>query len=344
MNKNILIIIISLLTINSILNADSDGLFLIENNSKLNQVLLSSEKNSKVDLIEYDGKSKTVVASLATTQKLHQAIKIKNKIILAFGSSLTKQSEIIRIVETDLNLKNKKELWTKDTGRNQISLLKNMGDSFYLNYFTDTYNNELLKFTTIDKKWENKSIYKKRMSINIDLLNDSELLVGRPYGDAIGENGNAYLVKNGKEEILDTLRGASAVQFLDIDNDKIQELLIADGWHQDYGKIAEARLTLFKYDNKEKKYLPKVILNDTLQFRFETISTYKYKDASYVLAAGNLNLWFFKFLKDGSFTKKLIAKKVDPKDALKGEFLGVKENNLIIAVLNKELSFLKEEL
>lgn len=341
-NLNFLLIIF--LTANSAF-AEYDGLYLLNSNtSGLKHILVASETNGTVSTIDYSSGEKKELASTKIEQKVHGACENKKNIILALGSSIKNQSAPIKIIALDNKLENKNLILKKITGRNQVTHLECLNNKIYLNYFTDTYNSELIEIVKNEKDYQEKSIYKKRMAVYVGIADSSNFVVARPYGDKIGENGDTYIVKDNSVKLLDTVRGASAVIYTNLDDDIEREIIVADGWHQNYGKIAEARLTLLDYNKSNNEYEKKVLVNDPMQFRFENISSTSIKGNTYILASGNKNLWFFKIDKTGKVTKKVIAKKSNPKDELKGVFLGVKNDKINIAILNKDLSLLKEQL
>lgn len=325
--------------------AEYDGLFTLESNTAgIKHVLLASEANGKVSIVDFSSGKKKEVASADIEQKVHGACEFQDNIILALGSSLKNQTAPINIIELNKELKNQNLIVKKNTGRAQVTHLQNLSDKIYLNYFTDTYNNELVEITKSKSGYEEKSLYKKRMAVYVSVADSTNFAVARPYGDKIGENGDAYIVNGKSLAKLDTLRGGSTIHFANIDSDSDREVIVADGWHQNYGKIAEARLTLFDLNKSTNKYEKKLLVNDPMQFRFENIDTLAKDSKTYILASGNKNLWFFTIDSKDEVSKKIIAKKANPRDALKGEFLGVKDKEIFIAVLNKDISLAKEAL
>jgi thiol-disulfide isomerase/thioredoxin len=89
-----------------------------------------------------------------------------------------------------------------------------------------------------------------------DALNNgrSTIVVGRPYGDETAEDrlqgrpplGDAFVLVDGERIPLPVHRGVSSVAFGDVDGDDRPEIVVGDGWHSDYGKVARARLALLR--------------------------------------------------------------------------------------------------
>jgi thiol-disulfide isomerase/thioredoxin len=74
------------------------------------------------------------------------------------------------------------------------------------------------------------------------------LVVGRPYGDpqegkkiAVGD---AFILDGGARVPLPVYRGVSAVAVGNVSGGKSPDIVVGDGWHSDYGKLARARLAI----------------------------------------------------------------------------------------------------
>ncbi|MGH9456107.1 MAG: redoxin domain-containing protein [Thermoanaerobaculia bacterium] len=102
-----------------------------------------------------------------------------------------------------------------------------------------------------------------RMGTNVDagdVLGDgrSMIVVGRPYGDppegstvAIGD---AFVLDGGKRIPLPVTRGVSSVAIGDLDGDGREEIVVADGWHSNYGKLARCRLGVVSRQGDQWRY------------------------------------------------------------------------------------------
>ena len=76
-------------------------------------------------------------------------------------------------------------------------------------------------------------------------LPDGDLLVGRLYGDDPRSDGD--LQRRRGEDVLATLpslRGVRALAMADLDGDPEPEVVVADGWHYQYGHRAEGHVRL----------------------------------------------------------------------------------------------------
>ena len=85
--------------------------------------------------------------------------------------------------------------------------------------------------------------------------NRNSIIVGRAYGDAKGDLGDAYIYNNGKKEKLNVKRGVrDAIAIGDGNNDGVNEIYVGDGWHFNYGKIARSRLAIIEQTNDTFSY------------------------------------------------------------------------------------------
>ncbi len=71
-------------------------------------------------------------------------------------------------------------------------------------------------------------------------------IVGRVYGDSLGALGDLYVEESAGPRPLPAWQGVNTLAAADLDGDGQPELLVADGWHMDYGRLARARLALLR--------------------------------------------------------------------------------------------------
>ncbi|MGN6107335.1 MAG: FG-GAP repeat domain-containing protein [Kofleriaceae bacterium] len=75
-----------------------------------------------------------------------------------------------------------------------------------------------------------------------------DVVVGRVYGDERGVDGDAFVLRpDGARTPIPTTRGLRSLAVVDADGDGALEVLLADGWHQNYGTTARALLTWSRY-------------------------------------------------------------------------------------------------
>ncbi len=134
-------------------------------------------------------------------------------------------------------------------------------------YFSSKYG---VSFVVADRKageWKIEKLPDIRMGTSMsvgNVLNSGRnvLVVGRPYGEPTPEDiakkrptiGDAFVVDNGKRVKLPAHRGVSGIAVGDVIGDRKPEIVVGDGWHSDYGKIARGRLALMSRTADKWKY------------------------------------------------------------------------------------------
>lgn len=80
-----------------------------------------------------------------------------------------------------------------------------------------------------------------------------ETAVGRVYGDEPRSDGDLILTPSGR--LLPTFRGVRSVEVADVNGDGALDLLVADGWHSNYGQVADGRVLLLRGPDFEQASL-----------------------------------------------------------------------------------------
>lgn len=235
--KKIVFLIIILLFISSGCYQSSEEISDVDSIEKAGSNLLV-QQNNKISL--YD-ESLEKQGSARAEGFLWQATSYNNSIIVGYGYSSEKPDSPIKVMRYDMKLENKDLVFKKNTPRNQISTLKSTKKGVLITYFTSKYHTKTILLNTMEVLDE------RRLGMYTDLGN--KLLIGRPYGDDIDEEGDVIL----GNETLPSFRGVNAVEFVNISGNSGRDILIADGWHKNYGELAEPRLSLINHTNRNYK-------------------------------------------------------------------------------------------
>lgn len=113
-------------------------------------------------------------------------------------------------------------------------------------------------------KWNVSELPSVRMGMHVDagdVMHDGKTLVvvGRPYGDPPDPTkttaiGDAFVLDGDKRIPLPVTRGVSAVTVADVNGDKRDDIVVGDGWHSNYGKLARCRIAVITRSGAEWKY------------------------------------------------------------------------------------------
>jgi thiol-disulfide isomerase/thioredoxin len=118
-------------------------------------------------------------------------------------------------------------------------------------YFAEKYQVDIRVARRAGGAWKIEELPRVRMGMHVvagDVLRNGRkmIVVGRPYGEAVTALGDAFVMDGAARIDLPVFRGVSSVAIGDVDGDRRPEIVVADGWHADYGKIARARLAVIK--------------------------------------------------------------------------------------------------
>jgi len=192
----------------------------------------------------------------------------KNELAIATGRRGYDKNTPVRvyIIKQEKGKWQRQEIYTKASDRPQVTAFQiadhdNDGRmEIVISYFESTYFVEtaVVQASQDRASWKSSVVLKERMAMarHIGPLSNNKQLVsvvGRPYGDTLGAEGDAYLATQPKQ-LLPVWRGVKAVHIGDGDNDGANEIYVADGWHQDYGKIARGRIAAVYAENGNFRY------------------------------------------------------------------------------------------
>jgi len=171
----------------------------------------------------------------------------EERIVVVYGLGRGDLHPPLRIVGYPLSLANSEEIKTFTTDRAQSNTLKSVRDKILITWFTSKYETETGWLTKANGTWDYQKALNVRMGTNSD--SDGErIVIARPYGDKQGDDGDVLLYRDGKEpRTLPSYRGASSLAFLP--NQPAQPsapIFIGDGWHSNYGQVAQGRLSLLR--------------------------------------------------------------------------------------------------
>jgi cytochrome c biogenesis protein CcmG/thiol:disulfide interchange protein DsbE len=124
-------------------------------------------------------------------------------------------------------------------------------------YMASRYQTHLAVADRSSGSWQVEMVDDVRMGMHVsggDVLGDgrTRIVVGRPYGDYSDPPedtiplGDAFVLDGNTRVQLPVFRGVSAVAVADVDGDDMPEIIVGDGWHRDYGKVARTRIAVIR--------------------------------------------------------------------------------------------------
>lgn len=175
--------------------------------------------------------------------------------------------------------------------RSQVAYLAAVGSKIWLTYFDAKYSTKTGYLTPKPAAmWEFTEVATLRLGDAVDVFGETmeSIAIGRPYGDQQGEDGDLLLFENGIRTLLPSYRGVRSVLFLP----KLPKttIVIGDGWHQNYGAVAQGRLSLLTKDNDTGRFALQLIDRDKQQYGFSKLIDLTIGGEQYVAALGNREL------------------------------------------------------
>jgi peroxiredoxin len=143
-------------------------------------------------------------------------------------------------------------------------------------YFASKYISELRVARREGTAWTISELPSVRMGAAVDagdvLQNGRPMaVVGRLYGDPADAAdktpvGGAFVIDGDKRIELPVTRGVAAIAVGDLDGVPGDEIVVGDGWHFDYGKIARCRIAVVSRQGNDWRYDLIEDLEDHLRF------------------------------------------------------------------------------
>jgi peroxiredoxin len=211
------------------------------------------------------------------------------------------------------------ELYRKPSERPEVTTLEVTdvdGDGavdILLAYFSSKYFVDIVTLTRRDGEWRASAPINVRMGPHVDagkVTADGKprIVVGRPYGEpappaepagsAPGDAGkkastpptvvgDAFVLDGSARLELPVRRGVSSVEIGDLTGDGTPEIVVADGWHSDFGKIARGRLAVLTGQGSEWEYELIEDVPQQIRMRDITLADVNGDGQSEILARGD---------------------------------------------------------
>lgn len=242
--------------------------------------------NTSLTLYDVQDNFFLALASLDVNKSIHQVMSFQDRIIIAYGYSREHPAAPIELYSYNENLEDAKLLFSYQTPRSQITEMIPVGDRIFLTFFESKYMTQAGWLEEKGDQWIFEKLFNNRLGMFYDIDGES-IVQGRPYGDEIGLDGDVTLYQDGRKVLLPSFRGVNGVKFFQADEDEFKEILISDGWHQNYGEIAEPRISMIDYAEENNTYSLENIAILTPQFTVYDMDLFTIQNKPYVLAKGD---------------------------------------------------------
>lgn len=244
-------------------------------------VLAYEEASHTVRLFDIEADLFVERASIPAPGTPQKATMMNGEIVVGYGYGRGRLNDPIQIIRYDENLANPVTLFTRTSERGEVTTLQSIDDRLLVGFFTSKYET-VVGWLQSDGTIE--EIRRTRLGMHYD-MQDGLIVQGRPYGDALGEDGDVLLLTEEDELRLPSFRGVQSVRFGQADDDADPEIFIGDGWHQNYGQFAEPRLSML--DKQGSTYALETLAILTPQYAVNDIVPFEVDGRRYLFASGN---------------------------------------------------------
>jgi len=177
--------------------------------------------------------------------------------------------------------------------RPQVTQLRVCGNRVLMGLFESKYNTVIGELVpsnvAADAQWQFAEKVKLRMGDSFDCLGDS-LVVGRSYGDSQGQDGDLLLIQSGERTLLPSYRGVRGLESIGTTSEPM--VIIGDGWHANYGEMAQGRISLATKRSGKSRFTLEVVDRDPKNFNFTKFISTKFRsvtgaDRQFLIALGS---------------------------------------------------------
>jgi hypothetical protein len=209
-------------------------------------------------VVEPDGRVRAAVPAPGAIQALAVW---RGEIVAGWGRGRDRTDAPARVTahRLDGDALTTEEVLAPETSRAEITALVPRGDDLLIAHFVDEAQVRAVTARRGEGGWEHGELATIRMATgwasgDLDGDGADELVVGRVYGDARGDDGDAFLLgPGGARTPLPTVRGVRGLAIVD------GEVYAGDGWHRRYG--AEGRGFLVRFRRSNDGY-PREVIDD----------------------------------------------------------------------------------
>lgn len=219
---------------------------------------------------------------------VQQVTRSPQGVLAATGAGKNTLSAPLRVVLFSEKLQQPRTVFEPPTERAEVTQLEWREGKLWITFFDSKYTTKTGFLTpTAQGAWSFTEVVSLRLGTAVDVRGDTAV-IGRPYGDTQLDDGDLLLVRAGQRQLLPSYRGVRAVRFLGALADS--PIMVADGWHQNYGKVAQGRVSLLSRDQTSGRHALQLIDRDETQHSFSKLLDFTLAQRQHVAALGPTRL------------------------------------------------------
>jgi hypothetical protein len=252
----------------------------------------------------------------------------------AFATSLGggDRNAPIKVYTVSRDGSNQKLVYQHSGERNQVTGLIWQNARLWIDLFQSKYFTSVgyLSPSTTASEWGFTEVAGLRMGDSFDVMGDV-IVVGRSYGDEQGDDGDLLLFTDGARKLLPSYRGVRGVKLFG--DRTVPSMVIGDGWHADYGRVAQGRVSLLRRRSGERQYSLEIIDRDTSNHSFDKFYVRQSAAKTVVFALGNHSLNQYRDT-GAEWEKKVVYAQQDPARLMDMALVKDEGTRVVFAVLD----------
>lgn len=201
--------------------------------------------------------------------------------------------------------------YERPTERPQVTHLRLCGTTVWLGFFESKYNTVIGALTPpaagVPGPWSFTQRVAVRMGDSFDCLGES-LVVGRSYGDVQGQDGDLLLFEGSERTLLPSYRGVRGVQSIGDATEPM--IVVGDGWHPNYGEMAQGRVSLLRKRKGETRFALELLDLDRKNFNFTKFREFTSGGARHLVALGSSQVVVYGDISAASIRKQVVYTQV----------------------------------
>lgn len=235
--------------------------------------------------------------SLAIDGNVMGVAEIPEGYLIATGMSREDRAAPIRITRVSRDGSRSSIVFEFSGERNQINRIMSRGNKIWLDFFDSKYFTKVGYLSpNAQAPWPFTEAASVRMGDSLEVVDDS-VFVGRSYGEVQGQDGDLLLFSNGQRTTLPSYRGVRAL--VATEEPSGPEIVVADGWHQNYGQFAQGRISRLRRFPDTGRYGLEIVAIDADNYGFSKLLALPDQKTSKVVALGNAYVSVFDLKANG---------------------------------------------
>jgi len=293
--KNLLIIVLSLMYLLGTSSSaaaqlpDTDSITSLHS---LNGEIAAYDSNRKaLRFMVPSGRSLVAKRTISVDGNVMGVAAIAEGYLIATGMSREDLSAPIRLSRVSSDGKHDSLVFEYSGERNQVNRIVSRGNKIWVDFFESKYFTKVGYLSpTAQAPWLLTDVASVRMGDSFEVVGDS-VFVGRSYGEPQGQDGDLLLLSNGKRTTLPSYRGVRAIAA--IGDPAAPELVVADGWHQNYGQLAQGRISRVRRQPDTGRYSLELVTIDPDNYGFSKLLALPAPYSSKIVALGSSSVIVF---------------------------------------------------